>query len=266
MAKNVDATALGKKIVAGKATIDDVAGFVSVYLPDAVNHVNTLFSPRQLIKRDRQAEPLPTDKRQLSSYRTRLGTMLEYALSTYIDGAIQKDFGSELRLTFAVAHEYPDFYVRDAVLGPGIRIEMKAVDRDSDEQAARFEVLSGLIEGEKDVVVLVGWEWRTAKLENKTSCEYPEIFAFVVVPAADLANERDNSVTLRGGRVENNGIFVPSKKKRGELTLDKGNAGKILRIVHKSRLAEPFKLSEHIQKYLQFVATFRKGRKRGPDL
>jgi len=172
--------------------------------------------------------------------------MLEYALSTHIDAAIEKDFGTDLRLTFAVAHEYPDFYIRDSVLGPRIRIEMKAVDRDSDEQAARFEVLSGLIQGDKDVVILVGWEWHSAKLSNGTACEFPVIFSFVVVPAAELAEERDRSVNLRGGRIEADSIMVPSKKKPGTLTQDKGNAGKVLRIVHRSRKADPFKLSAHI--------------------
>jgi len=190
----------------------------------------------------------------LSSYRTRLGTMLEYALSTHIDKAIERHFGADLRLTFAVAHEYPDFFVRDAVLGPRIRIEMKAVDKDSDEQAARFEVLTGLIQGNKDVVVLVGWEWRACKLRNKTECEYPEIFSYVVVPAAALASERDISVKLRGGRIEDNAIMVRSKTKPGTLSKDQGNAGKVLRIVHKSRRCEPFKLSEYIQRYLQFVS------------
>jgi hypothetical protein len=254
MIDDAKVNALGGKIASGTSTLTDIADFVAHFTADAVEKVNELFSPRQLIKRHRDLEPLPKDKRQLSSYRTRLGTMLEYALSTKIDGEIERRFRSDLRLTFAVAHEYPDFYVRDAVLGPQIRIEMKAVDADSDEQSARFEVLTGLIQGDKDLVVLVGWQWRLDALPNGTPCEYPEIFSFVVVPAADLAGERDKSVTLRRGRVEATRILVPSKKKPGTLTEDKGNAGKILRIVHQSRKAEPFALSAYILQYLKFVS------------
>jgi hypothetical protein len=87
---------------------------------------------------------------------------------------------------------------------------MKAVDADSDEQSARFEVLSSLINVEEDIVVLVGWAWRNNTLENGTPYEYPEIFSYVVVPAIELAHERDTSVALRGGRVDETGIFVPS--------------------------------------------------------
>lgn len=147
---------IGLKIAGGKARIDEICEFLFLLLPDAVSAVNERFSPRQLAKQERTLEQLPTAKRQLSSYRTRIGTMLEYALSTYMDQAIEHAFGNDLRLTFAVAHEYPDFFIRDAVLEQRVRIEMKAVDADSDEQAARFEVLKGLIDGEKDIVLLVG--------------------------------------------------------------------------------------------------------------
>jgi hypothetical protein len=179
--------------------------------------------------------------------------MLEYALSKHMDDLILKMFGFDLRLTFAVAHEYPDFFVRDAVLGKRVQIEMKAVDADSDEQSARFEVLSSLINAEEDLVVLVGWAWRNNILDNGTPYEYPEIFSYIVVPAIELAQERDTSVVLRGGRVDENGIFVPSKKRPGELTPDPHNAGKILRLVHQSRKVDLFKLSASIQAYLQFV-------------
>lgn len=243
---------MGAAIANGAASISAIHEFVAALLPNAVVNVNEFFSPRQLIKRSRDAEPLPIEKRQLSSYRTRIGTMLEYAISTFVDADIKSQFADDLRLTFAVAHEYPDFYVRDAVLGPRVRIEMKAVDAESDEQAARFDVLSSLIQGEKDLVVLVGWEWISTRLRNGTACEYPQIFSFVVVPASELAGERDTSVHLRGGRVEPTGILVPSKSEPGTLTEDKGNAGKILRLVHKSRKGDNFQLSKYIQQYLQF--------------
>jgi len=253
MKKTLTVLNLGNKIAKGKATIDEITIFINLLLPQAVNQVNSLFAPRQLAKRDRVTEPLPTGKRQLSSYRTRIGTMLEYALSNQMDDLILKSFGSNLRLTFAVAHEYPDFFVRDAVLGKRVQIEMKAVDADSDEQSARFEVLSSLINAEEDLVILVGWAWRNNTLANGVSYEYPEIFSYVVVPAIELARERDTSVALRGGRVDDRGIFVPSKKQPGKLTPDPHNAGKILRLVHQSRKTDLFKLSAYIQTYLQFV-------------
>ncbi|MDY6803990.1 MAG: hypothetical protein SXA11_09315 [Cyanobacteriota bacterium] len=256
---------LGNKIGNNNATIDEITMFVTLLMQIAVEKVNELFSPRQLIKRDRFIEPLPTNKRQLSSYRTRLGTIFEYALSSQMDSLINQKFGLDLRLTFAVANQYPDFLIRDKVLQSSIRIEMKAVDADSDEQAARFEVLSSLIQGEKDVVVLIGWEWCDDELDNGIKCEYPIIFSFVVVPAAELANERDESVKLRGDRVEADRILVPTRGNVNKLKKDEGNAGKILRIVHKTRKKEPFKLSKYIQSYLQFTDRIEKRKKDNKD-
>ena len=256
---------LGNKIGNNNATIDEVTMFVTLVMQIAVEKVNELFSPRQLIKRDRLIEPLPTNKRQLSSYRTRLGTIFEYALSSQMDSIIKEKFDFDLRLTFAVAHQYPDFLIRDNTLQSSVRIEMKAVDADSEEQAARFEVLSSLIQGEKDVVVLIGWEWYEDELENGIKCEYPIIFSFVVVPAAELANERDESVRLRGGRVEADRILVPTRGDPNKLKLDEGNAGKILRLVHKTRKKEPFKLSQYIQRYLQFTDIIERRKKDNKD-
>lgn len=244
---------IGTKIQQNQASIDEICEFISQLLPTVVDGINTIFAPRQLIKRERTREPLPTDTRQLSSYRTRLGTMLEYAMSSYIDVIINESFGSDMRLTFAVAHEYPDFYMRNTDLSPSIRIEMKAVDADSDEQSARFDVLSGLIQGEKDVLILIAWEWKMGKLETGPGFEHPFVFSFVVVPAAELAREREVSVALRGGRVDPTQIMVPKKGSPGELTPDKGNAGKILRLIHRTRKKDPFNLSLDIQRYLQFV-------------
>ena len=59
--------------------------------------------------------------------------MLEYALSTEMNAIIKERYGDKYLLTFATAHEYPDFYFRDDTLTSLLRIEMKAVDAESDE-------------------------------------------------------------------------------------------------------------------------------------
>src|SRR5438093_2644756 len=62
---------------------------LSKIVPRAVIEVNDKFSPERLVKLERTRERLPTAQRELSSYRTRIGTMLEYALSTAIDRALR---------------------------------------------------------------------------------------------------------------------------------------------------------------------------------
>lgn len=45
MSGEADILKLGRKIAKGKASIDEIAEFVSLHLPAAVNQVNELFSP-----------------------------------------------------------------------------------------------------------------------------------------------------------------------------------------------------------------------------
>ncbi len=214
----------------------------------AIERVNTVFATRRLSKSTGSKEPLPTDPRQLSSYRTRMGTMMEYAISTEIDALLMQTFGNKLALTFAVAHEYPDFYLRNEHMDPVLRIEMKSVDAASDEQAARFETPTSQIRADGDFLLFIGWEWK-----QEHDREYPNIFSYVVVPSIELALERDKRLSIVGGRVEGNRILVPSTKKKGDFVDDPGNYGKLWRIVHSSRRRNDKNLSLHVKRFIEFL-------------
>jgi hypothetical protein len=166
-----------------KSDIEEISKYFNELLAEAIQRVNADFSPQRLSKRPRQAEPLPTDKRQLSSYRTRIGTMLEYALSTEMNVIIKERYGDKYLLTFATVHEYPDFYFRDDTLTSLLRIEMKAVDAESDEQAARFSTPTVLIDAGKDMLLLIGWKWTDLEQDEKIIGEFPHIFAGVILSA-----------------------------------------------------------------------------------
>ena len=204
-------------------------------LPDAIKCVNSQFAFRRLAKLGRADEPLPTDPKQLSSYRTRLGTMLEYSIGSEIDRIIREGYGDAISLTHAVAHEYPDFYIRGPSLAKTLRIEMKAVDCESDEQAARFDAPTSVIDADADFVLFVGWEWKKETTGDTLQWEHPHIFAYVFVPAMELARERDIRLYQIGGRIENGRVLVPSTKDPGKYVEDKGNYGKIWRIIHTTR-------------------------------
>jgi hypothetical protein len=221
-------------------------------IPLAVEKINRSFSPRRLSKLARELEPLPTNQRQLSSYRTRLGTMLEYGLSTEIDIILKGLYGDEFFLTFAVAHEFPDFYLRDKNRTPILKIEMKAVDADSDEQAARFDVLLEDLDINKDFILFVGWKWIT-QVEGDISWESPQIFTFCFVSAYDLGLVRDARLIATGGKIENGQVLVPSTKKPGTFTKDPGNFGKLWRIIQKKQRAESHELNAHTLDFLRFL-------------
>ncbi len=231
--------------------IDEIAEYLTNLFGDAANRVNTHFSPERLVKQPRSIEPLPEDRRQLSSYRTRIGTMLEYALSTEAVHLLKERYGDQYFLTFSVAHEYPDFYFRDQALSILLRIEMKAVDADSDEQAARFSTPTVQINSEEDLLLLIGWEWRDLIRLERIIGEYPHIFACCVIPADEIARERDIRLEITGGKVEDGQVYVLSSR-TGSYVPDPGNYGKLWRIVHPSR-RDPDILSKSMKDFLQFL-------------
>jgi len=228
--------------------------FSNEIIPIAVKRLNEHFSPNRLSKQSRTVEPLPTEQRQLSSYRTRLGTMLEYGLSTEIERLLRELFGDSFFLTFAVAHEFPDFYLRDAARKPILKIEMKAVDADSDEHAARFDVMTMELDEFRDFLLFIGWKW-VEKNENEIKWEFPEIFSFAFVSAYEIGKVRDIRLIATGGKIENEEVLVPSTKKPGTFSKDPGNFGKLWRIFQKKERnnTSDTTLSQDAKEFLRFL-------------
>lgn len=245
----------------GKKDIYAIAGCLDeLELPLAVAELNSKFSTRRLIKLSRKVEPLPTEKKLLSSYRTRLGTILEYALSTCLDNAFFQKYGDALKLTFASAHDYPDFFIRDKDNNIVLKVEMKAVDVESEEQAARFDVLAQTIDKNRDLLLFIGWKWQKT-VSGKTELEYPHVFTHLVVPAIEIANERDRRLTETGGKIVRGKVLVPAKKGGRKFTDDPGNYGKLHRIIHGSRKND--RLSDSMEKFRKFLLSIEDEFKKG---
>ncbi len=235
-------------------SIDDVADEMdSVMRKEIIPRTNNDFARVQLSKATNQVEPLPTERRQLSSYRTRMGTMLEYAIGHLTSLIIAEASGGGLFLTFISAHQYPDFAIRDTRFRQLIRLEMKAMDSASDEIAPRFDVPTVDIDPALDLAVLIGWKWETLRGADAAFMA-PQIFGTVVVPGRDLAAERDERIRLTGGEIRGREVYVPSTKRPGEMVPDPGNYGKIRRIIHSSR-DTPDILSPSMQRFRRFIRT-----------
>lgn len=238
-----------KQLLEGK-DIHAIATYFDQLVAEAAQSLNEGFNRHRLAKSTRVAEPLPTATRQLSSYRTRIGTMLEYGLSTEVDLILRERYGSDFGLTFAVSHEYPDFYLRDSALAKLLRIEMKAVDAGSDEQAARFAVPTIDVNINEDLLLLVAWEWSDIATDGIAVGECPQIFRTLVIAAGDVANERDKRLTLTGGEIRADGVFVPGRG--GEFVVDPGNYGKLWRLIHGSRHASE-ELTPAMNRFMDFL-------------
>ena len=229
----------------------DILAFVQLLratvLPAAVREFNEVVAPARFSKRPRAEEPLPLGRRQLSSYRTRLGTMLEYSLSSLIHRGLRSAGFDDHRLTFVSAHQYPDFIWRSADNRRIFRFEMKAVDAESDEHAARFDAPTNLIAPDQDVLLLLAWKWH-----SETKGEYPVIFSTCCIAATELAHERDLRLVKTGGRIDGDTVLVPSSRIIGKMVPDPGNYGKLWRIIPKERIAKG-QLSPGAQEFVRFL-------------
>lgn len=77
---------------------------------------------------------------------------------------------------------------------------------------------------------------------------------FLVIPAIEIARERDRRLAETGGRVEGEKVLVPSKKRPGTFVPDPGNYGKLRRIVHHTRRGAE-DLTEQIKRFRDFLDT-----------
>lgn len=216
----------------------------------AVAKVNADFMANRMFKSPTSVEPLPLDARHLADYRTRIGMMLEYAASTEMHRILQAETGGALFLTFVWYNTYPDFVVRDAAANSLLRMEMKAVDALSDEQAAKFGTLLDDIWTDRDMLVLFGWHIDDLVKDGKPYGQVPHVFSSLVVPAVDLAEERDRRLIITGGEIRKGQVLVPGRA--GKLVPDPGNFGKFKRLVHPSRRTDPA-LTAPVKRYLAFV-------------
>src|ERR1700742_31883 len=87
-------------IKGGRVPIAVLGEAFSEILKEAVENVNTHYAVRELSKLPRAKEPLPTDTRLLSSYRTRIGTMLEYAICSAVNEIITARYKKQLFFSF----------------------------------------------------------------------------------------------------------------------------------------------------------------------
>jgi hypothetical protein len=192
------------------------------------------------------SESLPTEPKRLTEFRGRMGGLIEYAYGVTLDDLLQQNYGQDLRLSFVVASQYPDFYARNAAGEIFLKLEAKTLHDESGEYSARFDVPATQIESTDDILLYMAWQWKSAKLAG-FELTYPAVIEALAVPALEIAEERDRHLALRGGHLDaNNRPLVPPSN-----NVD-SNYGKINRIVHKDR-RDADDLTINVKEFLAFT-------------
>jgi len=183
-------------------------------------------------------DQLPTNQRNLTDVRTRVGVLIEFELGQSIDARLQDVFGGDLRLAYVVANRFPDLEIRRLNGATGLRLEVKTLDVLAEEKAANFDTLIKDIRPGTDYVVVLLWEWGR---DIDTHARYPRIRRCFVLNAFELALMRDNYwLNHPPGNVGENrqGFDIRWAVNANALGFNReeGNYGKLMRISDRESL------------------------------
>lgn len=180
------------------------------------------------------SELLPTNQRNLTDARTRIGTLLEYQFAFELNNLIKdKYLLSEYDVGFVLANQYPDLVIRNEFHEVVLRIEMKSIQGISEEKSANFDALIRNIEKETDLLCIILWEWEETD-EKVAGVEFPKISKIYLFDAYEIAKMRDygwlkNTTSSIGNKIiDVSGVYVPVSDT--VYKQEEGNIGKLLRV------------------------------------
>lgn len=206
--------------------------FQNTILPEVQIKINTGRFHKMSSKL--KTELLPTNQRNLTDARTRIGTLLEYQFAFELNNLLKdKYYLREYDVGFVLANQYPDLVIRNELHEVVLRIEMKSIQGISEEKSANFDALIRNIEKNADLLCIILWEWESIE-SKQTELDYPKISKIYLFDAYEIAKMRDcgwlkNISSQLGNKIiDVSGVYVPINTTT--FKQEEGNIGKILRI------------------------------------
>ena len=225
-------------------------------LPQAVNILNkdTLPLAVALFPDD----VFPTNQRNLTDVRTRIGILLEYEFAKAVAASLPTAIRDQgIALTYVIANRFPDLAFRSSDGQVGIRFEIKAIQTIAEEKSANFDTLIKDIRKDTDFVVILLWEWKEHEIFTKM---FPYIYSFFVMDAYQLAQMRDcnwlnNPPTGLLLARQGFDLTFAVNAQADSYNKEEGNYGKLMRIFnseHWALLPISVRQGKTLQKYYLF--------------
>ena len=225
-------------------------------IPQAVRVMNDETLPLAVVLFPGDA--LPTNQRNLTDVRTRIGLLLEYEFAKAVTASLPTAVKEQnVVLTYVVANQFPDLAFRSDDGRIGIRFEVKAIQTIAEEKSANFSTLIKDIRKGTDFVVVLLWEW---KQHGSRSNKFPHIDNFFVMDAYQLAQMRDCywlNRPPRGLKSARQGFDLTfAINARGDsYNKEEGNYGKLMRIFDhefETYLPDTVRQGQTLQTYYSF--------------
>lgn len=233
-----------------------LASLRSDVLPQALNILNSESLPVQFpIFRE---DIIPTNQRNLTDVRTRMGMLLEYELCKAIVTLLPEEVRNEIMLTYVIANKYPDLAFRARNGAMGIRFEIKAIETIAEEKSANFDTLIKDIRQGTDFVVVLVWEWEE---ESVRQVKWPCVHRIFVMDAYHLAIMRDaywlnNPPSNTGDGRQGFDLCFGINSSVSGFNREEGNYGKLMRVFdseYERFLPEQVRSGSTLQTYYEFA-------------
>ena len=238
----------------------------NAYFPEVKRRMNSRESLRRFALYN--GEVLPSNERNLTDVRTRMGVLIEFELAR-ISNQISFDFEiTDLFWSYVVANRFPDLEIRRNDGNRLLRIEVKCIQARAEEKSANFSTLIKDIDPHTDFVVVCTWDWDKTRDQIVNWDEAPQLIDIYVFHAYSLALMRDlrwlnTPQNLSTDHLQGFGLRHAVTTNGLVYSREQGNYGKLLRIWDSKESLKPKSehfIEETIPTYLAFKDSIsRKG-------
>ena len=203
------------------------------YLPEIIQRFNYEESKKRFGLY--QGERIPTNERNLTDVRTRMGVLIEFELACISNQFLHENKISEIFWSYVVANRFPDLEIRNNNGERYLRLEIKTLQCVAEEKSANFDTLLKDINPSTDFVVVFLWDWDATKSEKYKWDSVPFIFNAFVFNAYTLALMRDtywlnNPPVNLGNGLQGFDLRYAVNCANGIYSKEQGNYGKLTRI------------------------------------
>ncbi len=224
-------------LTATKSPIEISLWLRNTYFPMVTNRFNLEQSRKRFALY--QGEKIPTNERNLTDVRTRMGTHIEFELTRLSNEILPEYDITDVFWSYVVANRFPDLEVRRNNGDRLLRLEVKCLQCVAEEKSANFSTILKDIDPVTDYVVVCLWDWDPA---GSIQCEWdnaPMIYRVYVFHAYSLALLRDtywlnNPPDNLGNGFQGFDVRYAITCNNGKYSKEQGNYGKLMRIWYKN--------------------------------
>ncbi len=213
---------------------------------------------RTLMGRLASEEP-PNDPRHLTDTRTRVSTLLEFAVA-YEANSILSERDSGGFVSCVLWNVFPDLLIRNSSGDAEAGLEIKALHTAAEEKSANLSTPLSRIQAGKDFLVIMIWGWEREESRG-VEMRFPRIYFTEIFDAHLIARIRDYTWLLnQNGRIKGVDINTPFLSVAGSTSVfkaEEGNLGKLMRISFSEKSSEAWQDYELLKEEGRKLSSFQ---------